>query len=561
MRILSLTPLLALAEVQYTGFERNNVELFLNVQYGQDTGGANRFKQPQPFVPETGKNYDATMGGPACPQSFGQWFPPLVLGTITNISEDCLNLNIARPKGMDKGAGLPVMVWIHGGSFWAGSNMEPSHTPDGLVLQSVANGLPVIHVAMNYRLGFFGFAQSDALKKERSENAGLRDQRLAIEWVRDNIQHFGGDGNRITIFGQSSGGLACGMHIMAYGGTKPLPYQQGICESQTLEPGITGNWSIDAMSRVTSYVGCNCSSVHSPETISCLRRLDTETLFNASYKTYIADGKHNLGDIWLPVVDGDFLPAAPSQLIREGRFGNATYMMGYTDGDVNFYTDFGIATWEDAFTFLQGYMPFVPALAIRELLDLYPADEFMPGPPSTNLTVEFFRAARVFRDVLMTCEPILLAEAMHTKGLPVYLYDFNQTILEPILAKEYGINKTGVIHTSEFAYIYGNLSHWNISNYPFDPTPSDHELLIRASRSWSTFASLGKPSAEGKETLQGWEEAFATPSNMQLFTIGGPAEGLSTFDGAGSKDEIRKQQLKKRCSFINTPEMIEWLQF
>ena len=106
--------------------------------------------------------------------------------------------------------------------------MEPTFKPDGLVQQSVEGGSPVIHVAMNYRLGFFGFAQSGSLKEEGSENAGLRDQRLAIEWVRDNIEIFGGDPENITIFGQSSGGLAIGMHILAYGGTKPLPFQKKI---------------------------------------------------------------------------------------------------------------------------------------------------------------------------------------------------------------------------------------------------------------------------------------------------------------------------------------------
>src|ERR1700761_6922218 len=87
----------------------------------------------------------------------------------------------------------------------------------------------------------FGFAQTDALLKDGSTNAGIRDQRLAIEWVHQNIAAFGGDPNKITIHGQSSGGLAIGMQILAYGGAKPQPFQQGICQSQALEPGITGN--------------------------------------------------------------------------------------------------------------------------------------------------------------------------------------------------------------------------------------------------------------------------------------------------------------------------------
>lgn len=212
-------------DVTYEGLLRNGIEVFLNIPYGEDTGGRNRFKPPQRHVPARGSTVKAQAYGPSCPQPLGPGFVPVVLGEITKVSENCLNLNVARPKGTRANDQLPVMVWIHGGGFWTGGNNEPTTAPDGLVLESVENGLPVIHVAINYRLGckkppryapistchinllaVFGFAQSDALEAEGSENAGLRDQRLAFEWVRDNIRHFGGDPEKITIFGQSSGG-------------------------------------------------------------------------------------------------------------------------------------------------------------------------------------------------------------------------------------------------------------------------------------------------------------------------------------------------------------------
>lgn len=193
------------AGVEYVGLSSDGIEYFMGIPYAQDTSGANRFKPPRPYFPAPGTRVDATKPGPACPQALGQGFPPLALGSITEVSEDCLSLNIARPK-LDGHGPLPVMVWIHGGSFWLGSNTEPTTAPAGLIHQSLENGLPVMHVAINYRLGFFGFAQSEGLIKEGSGNAGLRDQRLAIEWVRDNIAFFGGDPERITILGQSSGG-------------------------------------------------------------------------------------------------------------------------------------------------------------------------------------------------------------------------------------------------------------------------------------------------------------------------------------------------------------------
>lgn len=140
-------------DVTYNGIERNGIEVFLNIPYGQDTGGANRFKPPKPYVNAAGSTIEAKSYGPSCPQALGGWTPPISLGNITDISEDCLNLNIARPKGACAGDQLPVMVYIHGGSFWAGDNHEPTILPDGMILESEKNGLPIIHVALNYRLG------------------------------------------------------------------------------------------------------------------------------------------------------------------------------------------------------------------------------------------------------------------------------------------------------------------------------------------------------------------------------------------------------------------------
>jgi len=139
--------------VAYEGLERNGIEVFLNIPFGQDTSGENRFKPPRPYVPELGSTINAQSLGNSCPQRTGKVLGPLALANVTDISEDCLNLIIGRPKGCGPDSRLPVMVWIYGGSFWVGTNGEPTTRPDGLVLESVQNGLPVIHVAINYRLG------------------------------------------------------------------------------------------------------------------------------------------------------------------------------------------------------------------------------------------------------------------------------------------------------------------------------------------------------------------------------------------------------------------------
>lgn len=166
----------------YNGFDRNGVEVFLNIPYGQDTSGENRFKPPQLHHPEPGSIINAQSLGPACPQQTGRVFAPLALANTTNISEDCLNLNIVRPKGSSNfGSRLPVMLFIHGGSFWVGSNGEPTTSPDGLILESIQNELPVIHIAINYRLGCrwdFNLLNDFRTNWRFSQSLDLRNQNL-----------------------------------------------------------------------------------------------------------------------------------------------------------------------------------------------------------------------------------------------------------------------------------------------------------------------------------------------------------------------------------------------
>ncbi|KAI1126212.1 putative lipase [Nemania abortiva] len=546
--------------VTYKGLNRNGIEVFLGIPYGQDTGGANRFKPPRPYTYAPGTVVDATSYGPACPQEIGEASPPFTYTAVTEISEDCLNLIIGRPKGTAKHDRLPVLLFIHGGSFWTGQNREAATAPDGMVRESIANGLPVIVVAVNYRLGLFGFAQSAALETERSENAGLRDQRLAIEWVHDHIDQFGGDPDKITIFGQSSGGLAIGMQIMAYGASKPVPFHQGICESQNNEPGITGNFTIDAMQLVVDAVGCNTSSLHSPETVACLRDFDMETLLNASIATYSSEISHNIGDIWLPVVDGDFLPAAPSQLIKEGRFANVTTMIGWCDHDLTVFTDTSITTDEQVYAFIQAYIPTMTAANVNKFLSLYPISDFQANK-AANLSSQFYRAAQAFRDILMVCQPIFYAENLAKRGNDVYLYDWNQTISDQVIKGLVNETGYGSIHTSDLEYVFGNLSVYDNGEYPFHLSSSDLALSSRGSRSWSTFASTGKPSLKGHNTFKGFTTAYPGGDEVDVFIAGGPHEGLSPIDGPGAETVLKVQRLRERCGFLNSDEIIEQLRY
>ena len=286
----------------------------------------------------------------------------------------------------------------------------------------------------------FGFAKSTALRAEGSENAGLRDHRLALEWVRDNIRNFGGDPRRVTLAGQSSGSLGVAMQVLAFGGGRgPAPLQQVILQSQTLEPGITGNFTTDAMRAVADAVGCNATDPQSAETVRCLRELPMQTLMDGAVATYQGDIAHNVGDIWLPSVDGDFLPDKPSVLMREGRFARGlTTMAGWSENDLTFFTDQSIKTAEETKAFLVSYMPGASAANVDKLLALYPVGEFRA---QEGLSAEFYRASQIFRDILMVCEAVWYGEQAARSGSEVYLYDWNQTMLAAPLKAE--VNPAG----------------------------------------------------------------------------------------------------------------------
>ena len=204
--------------ITYAGATQNGVESFQGIRFGQDTSGANRFMHPKPFSYANHTTVQATKAGAACPQNTVQSFLGNTVNESVSLSEDCLNLLVVRAPGTKPNANLPVMVWIYGGSDETGAANTSLWEPTRLVAGAAQKGFPVVYVAMNYRVNVFGFANSSALRTEKSLNSGLLDQRLALEWVQKNIAWFGGNPKNVTVFGQSDGGTGAGLQMTAYGG-------------------------------------------------------------------------------------------------------------------------------------------------------------------------------------------------------------------------------------------------------------------------------------------------------------------------------------------------------
>lgn len=132
------------------------------------------------------------------------------------LSEDCLYLNVIMPTTSD--TDLPVAVWIHGGGLYEGGSNDERYNLSYIVQNSVEVGKPMIGISLQYRLDGWGFLVGQEALEGGATNLGYRDQRLALHWIQENIAAFGGDPTKVTIWGESAGGLSVGAHLLAYNG-------------------------------------------------------------------------------------------------------------------------------------------------------------------------------------------------------------------------------------------------------------------------------------------------------------------------------------------------------
>lgn len=423
---------------------------------------------------------------------------------------------------------------------------------------------------MNYRLNIFGFAASEALRHNKSLNLGLKDQRLALEWIQHNIELFGGDKDKIVIFGQSSGGLSVGMQILAYGGSKPVPFHSAVMGSGSLEPTMASNISFNSTAGVVALAGCNITDYQSEAAITCLKSLDMETLVNLAVEQQVDSYSNNDGDIYLPTVDQDFLPMKASKLLARGEFAKVPLMAGWMENDATLFTFTTIETADDTRDFISLYYKAVNTTTLTDLLDLYPISEFQANP-SANLSAEFYRSSQIFRDIFLTCPAVLFGQAMamkhNTPNSPVYLYSGNQTIYGSYLdaTEEPGL---GVIHTSELPYLFNNIDLFNITDlelpgYNFEPTEGDYALAKRLPLSWISFGKYGAPS-KVRGSLEGWKSAWRNDTcewDADVFIFGGGDEGMSGLGNRGVNGELVEQRLVERCGFLGRVNVVEQFQY
>ncbi|XP_054662726.1 neuroligin-2 isoform X2 [Grus americana] len=465
------------------------VQAFLGVPYAAPPLGPRRWAPPEAPAAWGGVR-DATAFAPACPQNLRGGPPPLMLplwlsdnleaagAYVAAQSEDCLYLNLYVPTEDDiRDSGKkPVMLFLHGGSYMEGTgNMF-----DGSVLAAYGN---VIVVTMNYRLGVLGFLSTG--DQAAKGNYGLLDQIQALRWLNENVGHFGGDPQRITIFGSGAGAACVSLLILSH-------HSEGLFQKAIAQSGTAiSSWSVNYQPLkytrlLAAKVGCERADTGAA--VECLRRQPFRALVDQDVQParyHVAFG---------PVVDGDVVPDDPEILMQQGEFLNYDILIGVNQGE-------GLKFVEDSLESEDGISASYFDFTVSNFVDnLYGYPE---GKDILRETIKFMYTDWADRDngemrrktlLALFTDHQWVAPAVATAKLhaeyqsPVYFYTFYhhcQTDARPEWAD--------AAHGDEIPYVFGVPMVGATDLFPCNFSKNDVMLSAVVMTYWTNFAKTGDP--------------------------------------------------------------------
>jgi para-nitrobenzyl esterase len=434
----------------------DGVRTFVGVPFAAPPVGQLRWRPPQPVRPWHGVR-DATTPGSPCPA-----LPTVVAGDSSkggSTNEDCLYLNVTTPTPLRHR--LPVMLWIHGGGFLNGAGTDY----DAAVLAREAGA---VVVTINYRLGPFGFLALPGLSAEARDHAsgnfGLQDQQAAMAWVRRNIAAFGGDPRKVTIFGESAGGISVCAQLaspLARGLFQRAITQSGPCtaRSRTLASAEASGAGLAAR------LGCADAATQ----VACMRGKGVAEI--------LAAGGQALGSFG-PVVGGALLPRQIPDAIASGRFNHVPVIEGTNHDEYRLFVALFFDLQGNPVTAAQ-----YPALlqaqfgaAAPAVLARYPLSAF--ATPSEAL-------ATVVTDSRFAC-PARAADALLSRQVRTFAYEFNDPNAPEFLITD-PVMPLRAFHAAEIPYIFRNAAVEAVF------TPDQLALSRQMIGYWSRFAATGDP--------------------------------------------------------------------
>jgi para-nitrobenzyl esterase len=472
----------------FVGTDRT-VAAFRGIPYAAPPVGELRWKPPLPHTPRPGVQ-QATEFGPACIQevestAFSRYIAE-ALGQDPNLvpkpgpsSENCLYLNVWTANlGGRKPA--PVMVWIHGGSN-ANGTAATAHTDGANLARKGA-----VVVSINYRLNLFGFLAHPALTAESehqsSGNYGLLDQRAALAWVQRNARSFGGDPDRVTVFGESAGGTNI-IYLLA------SPLARGLFHRAVIESGgyaVADFRTLAEAEKVGKSVEEALGAAGSKDALAAMRAAPPDDLRRAWL------GIKNIG-IDAPNVDGWVLPDATAKRFDRGEQVRVPLIIGYNADE---WTTLRPHYWPNVnLDWLRQVLRAVHGPLADRALELYPATTDAEAMAAAN---------RWQTDWYYIGPSRFVADRMTRASSRVYLYLFSRRIHAP------GGEKLGAYHAIEIPYVFGTFAA-----QPWVPRqPYDQELADTMSAAWVRFAATGDPNGDG---LPAWPQFTGTDEDYLEF--------------------------------------------
>ncbi|KAI4731503.1 alpha/beta-hydrolase [Aureobasidium sp. EXF-10728] len=448
------------------GSSTGNVESFKGIPFALPPTGSLRLKPPQSITASYPSGTLVATGIPkACPQFFSQVdttnIPSDVLGELlmsplvqaaTDTGEDCLTLNVQRPAGTTSSSKLPVVFWIFGGGFEVGSTQQYDGTP--LVAESATLGHGVIYVAVNYRVGGFGWLAGKELQADGSTNLGLKDQRKGLEWVAENIAAFGGDPTKVTIWGESAGAISVFDQMIVNSGDntyngKPL-FRGAIMDSGSIVPAVdVAHPKAQAVyDVVVNAAGCSGSS----DTLECLRNVDYETFMRAADSVPGLFSYQSVNLAYLPRPDpaDGFFPVSPDIAVANGNYAKVPLISGdqEDEGPLFSLVQNNITTTDQLVDYAASAYPDTPRSVVAAFVATYPDDVTAGSPFRTgllnNIYPQYKRLAAILGDSVFNLRRRQLLYAV-SSTVPSWSY------LDSHL---YGTAVLGTFHGSDLLSIF-----------------------------------------------------------------------------------------------------------
>jgi carboxylesterase type B len=493
-------PTVSVKNGSYYGLHQDTYDqdLFLGMPFAQPPVGSLRFANPQSLNETWSDAKNATEYSPEC---YGYGSDQWVLGNI--LSEDCLTLNVVRPSGISESADLPVAVWIHGGGYFEGGSRDARYNLTYIVDQGVKSHKPFIGVSFNYRLSGFGFLWGSDVEDAGLGNVGLKDQRLALNWVKENIGYFGGNPDQVTIWGESAGAFSVGNLLIAHGGRDDGLFRGAIMESGSASNAPWANIYLNATSwdsfykNITDAVDCSSTA----DTLTCLRQVPIQTLSNAFNVSSATSGRG-----FRPVIDGEFIVDNGFKLLTNGKFVHVPILLGQNHDEGSVFASKGINTDEEFLTYLvqvskkteeqaailAKLYPDIPEIGIPGTLEGRPSNDSGYG-------LQFKRVAAYAGDMAFHAARRFMSQVWAENGLVSYNYVFNVLVN--------GLSQyIGATHFQEVAFVFNNVNgdgYGNaVSENPFENEPESFVRLANLmSRMWVSFIVDQTPNDSGVTAL------------------------------------------------------------